>query len=411
MRRPREIEMERPTAPTTTAPLAGVRVIDLTTVLSGPLATMTLADQGAEVIKVERPGAGDLTRSVGSRRNGVTAMFQLANRGKRCIVVDLGTERGVEVLHRLVADADVVAENFRPGVADRMGIGYDALRQVNKDLIYLSIAGFGFDGPLASMKVYDNLIQAASGIAAQQADDDGTPRFVKNLMCDKITSLVAAQAVTAALYARDRGAGGQHIELSMLDAAIAFLWSDAGTEHTFVGDDVQRSASGSGNALTPHRDGWTTAAPVTDEEFRAFCLAYDQPDIADDPSLTTMAQRLSDTARYRRAREQIDAAAATLTTQEAIGRLHASGVPAVPVVQVKDVPHHPQVVANQTFAATHHPVAGDLIEPRPPARFGAARSEPGAPAAPMGAHTDEVLADAGFDAAEISELRAAGIVG
>ena len=193
-----------PDQPRVTAPLAGIRVLDLTTVLSGPLATVTLADQGADVIKVERPGAGDLTRSVGSRRNGMTAMFHLANRGKRAITIDMAGEAGLDIVHRLSARADVVVENFRPGVADRLGIGYDALRESNRQLIYASIAGFGFEGPLASMKVYDNLIQATSGFAAQQAGDDGEPRFVRNLICDKITSLVVAQAITAALYARRR---------------------------------------------------------------------------------------------------------------------------------------------------------------------------------------------------------------
>jgi crotonobetainyl-CoA:carnitine CoA-transferase CaiB-like acyl-CoA transferase len=399
-----------PTA-STTAPLAGVRVVDLTTVLSGPLATSTLADQGADVIKVEAPGAGDLTRSVGSSRNGMTAMCQLANRGKRSIVIDLGTDDGRAVLRRLVSTADVFAQNFRPGVADRLGIGYDALRAVNPQLVYLSIAGFGFEGPLAAMKVYDNLIQATSGIAAQQADDDGQPRFVRNLMCDKVTALVAAQAVTAALFARDRGAGGQHIELAMLDAAISFLWSDAGTEHTFVGDGVQRSASGAGNALTPHADGWTTAAAVTDDEFRAFCLAYGCPDVADDPSLATLRLRLADPARYRRARQRVDEAAATLTTNEAIERLHAADVPAAALVPVADVPRQPQVVANATFATTEHPVAGALIEPRPPARFAGQHPEPAHPAPTMGQHTDEVLRDVGYALDEIESLRERGVVG
>lgn len=388
-----------------TAPLAGVRVLDLTTVLSGPLATSMLADQGADVIKVERPGAGDLTRIVGSRRGGMTAMFHLANRGKRSIVIDLSIPAGLDVLRRLSARVDVVAENFRPGVAERMGVGYSDLREANANLIYLSIAGFGSDGPLASTKVYDNLIQAVSGIAAQQADDDGTPRLVQSLICDKITALVAAQAITAALLARERGSGGQHIELSMLDAAVAFLWSDAGTEHTFTGEGVERSRSGAGNDLTPHADGWSTAAPVTDDEFRAFCRAYGRSDLAEDPALATMSQRLADPRRYRAAREQLHEAAATLTTETATRRLRAAGVPAVEAVPVAQVPNHPQVIANGTFVATNHPVAGPLIEPRPPARFAGKRLAPASPAPVMGEHTDEILRQAGFDDTEILSLR------
>jgi crotonobetainyl-CoA:carnitine CoA-transferase CaiB-like acyl-CoA transferase len=398
----------QPTA--STAPLAGVRVVDLTTVLSGPLATMTLADQGADVIKVEAPGAGDLTRSVGSSRNGMTAMFQLANRGKRSIVVDLRRHEGRAVLRALVAHADVFAQNFRPGVAARMGIGYDDLRAVNEQLVYLSVAGFGFDGPLASTKVYDNLIQATSGFASQQADDDGAPKFVRSLICDKITALVAAQAVTAALFARDRGAGGQHLELAMLDAAIAFLWSDAGTAHTLLGDGVHRSASGAGNALTPHIGGWTTAAAVTDDEFHAFCLAYDCADVANDPTLRTLPQRLADPLRYRQARQRVDAAAATITTAEAIRRLQAAGVPAAPLVAVGDVPRDEQVVANGTFASTEHPVAGPLIEPRPPVRIDGRRLDPAAPAPAMGQHTDDVLRELGYSPDDIAALRRDGVV-
>lgn len=395
---------------TPTAPLRGVRVLDLTTVLSGPLATSMLADQGADVIKVERPGVGDLTRIVGSRRNGMTAMFQLANRGKRSIVVDLSTPEGVAVVRRIARNSDVVAENFRPGVATRMGIGYDDLRAENAELVYLSIAGFGVDGPLASMKVYDNLIQATSGIAAQQAGEDGVPRFVNSLICDKITALVAAQAVTAAILARERGAGGQHIEVAMLDAAIAFLWSDAGTQFTLVGDDVQRSASGVGNDLTPHCDGWSTAAAVTDEEFRALCHAYERPDIAEDPSLATVQQRLVDPRRYRQAREQLNEVAARLTTEEAVRRLLDLGVPAAPTVPVGAVPNHPQVQANGTFVETQHPIAGRLIEPRPPARFAGHRLDPSRPAPAMGEHSNEILREAGFDEAEIAELRDGAIV-
>src|SRR5688500_16922208 len=184
-------------------PLQGVRVIDLSTVLSGPLATVLLADQGADVIKIEAPGAGDLTRMVGSRNNDMTAMFCLANRGKRSLVLDLSGESGRAVLRRLASTADVVVQNFRPGVAERMGIGYDELRLANPALVYVSIAGFGFDGPLADLRVYDNLIQAVSGMAMVQGD--GTePRPVQNLVCDKITALPTAQATTAPLLARAR---------------------------------------------------------------------------------------------------------------------------------------------------------------------------------------------------------------
>ena len=396
--------------PSITAPLRGVRVLDVTTFLSGPLATATLADQGAEVIKVERPPGGDPTRIVGSRRNGMTAMFHLANRGKRGVVIDLSQPEGVAVFGRLVATADVLVENYRPGVAKRLGIGYDAMRAVNEQLIYVSIAGFGFNGPLVDKKVFDNLIQAVSGIAAQQADASGTPQLVRNMIGDKATALIAAQSITAALFARDRGAGGQHVEIAMLDAAISFLWPDAGAAHTLLGDDVDRVQSGSANNLTSHRDGWTTAAALTDNEFRALCRAYERPDIAEDPALATMKQRLADPQRYRQAREELDKVAASLTVTEALSRLDAGDVSAVAVAAIADVRAHPQVVANQTFASSEHPVAGQMIEPRPPVRFGGHLTSPGAPAPALGEDTDSVLREVGYDDDEIRHLHRTNVV-
>ena len=219
--------------------------------------------------------------------------------------------------------------------------------------------------------------------------------FRRSDICDKITALVVAQGITAALYARDRGAGGQHLRVAMLDAAIASLWVDAGTEHTLLGDGVLRSASGGSNDLAPHTDGWTTAAAVTDDEFRAMCLAYDRLDVADEPGMRTLAERLADPDRYRVARSQLHDSASKLTTDEAMRRLHAAGVPAVPLVRVADVPHHPQVLVNDTFALGTHPVAGAMVQPRPPVQFGGERLEPAGPAPAMGQHTDEILAELG----------------
>ncbi|MEO8694112.1 MAG: CoA transferase [Acidimicrobiales bacterium] len=389
-------------------PLHGVRVIDLSTVLSGPLATVLLADQGADVIKIEAPGAGDLTRMVGSRNNDMTAMFCLANRGKRSLVLDLSGESGRAVLRRLVEHADVLIQNFRPGVADRMGIGYDELGAVNPSLIYVSIAGFGFDGPLANLRVYDNLIQAVSGMAAVQGDA-GEPRPVQNLVCDKITALTAAQATTAALLARANGASGQHIRISMLDATVSFLWPDAGTAATLLSEDATIMAPREGSSLTRHRDGWTTCAPVSDAEFQGWCRAYGAPELADDPRFATGRQRLASPELAAERRRVIERAS-ELTVAEALERLAAEGVGAVPVLDVDELPAHPQALANGTFAERTHPIAGPMREPAPVARFSETPATLGAPAPLMGEHTDEILRGAGLSDAEISELRAAGTV-
>ena len=387
-------------------PLRGVRIVDLSTVLSGPVATTLLADQGADVIKVEAPGAGDLTRQISTRSNGVTAMFQLANRGKRAITIDLRRERGLGVLHKLAARADVFVQNFRPGVVDRIGIGYDALRALNPDLVYLSVSGFGSVCPLAQTKVYDNLIQAASGFASGQAGADGAPTFIKNLACDKITALTAAQAITAALYARAMGRGGQHIELAMLDAAVWFLWTDRATEFTWTGADVNVLPSLSQYDVTRFKDGWGTIAAVTDEEFAGLCRALDVAHIAEDPRFTTMTKRLSDPDYPRVYREIVQGAAGQFTIGDALRRLGEAKVPAVAAVSLSEIPDHPQIIANGLIVDDVHPVAGPLQQPRPAARFSATPASAAAPAPLPGQDTDAILDELGYDASERDALRA-----
>ena len=218
-------------------PLEGIRVIDLTTMVSGPLASSILGEQGAEVIKVEMPGTGDLIRHIGSSRGGLSAIFATLNRNKRSVVLNLREPRGRELLERLLEGADVFMQNFRPGVMAGMGFGEPELRRLNPELIYVSINGFGETGPYAQRRVYDIVIQALSGLAASQADPQtGTPDLVRNIVCDKVTAVSAAQAISAALFARERGAGGQHVRLAMLDSTIAFLWPDGMQSLTYLGE-------------------------------------------------------------------------------------------------------------------------------------------------------------------------------
>ena len=226
-------------------PLEGYRIVDLTAMVSGPIATMMLAEQGADVIKIEPPGQGDLVRAIGNARSGITPLFATSNRSKRSVVIDLKQSQGVALLKRLVSTADVFVQNFRPGTAGRMGIGESVLRAVAPDLIYVSISGFGENGPYAQQRVYDPIIQARSGLAAMQRDrETGRPRMVRTIMADKLTALTAAQAMTAALLARERTGEGQHVRLAMLDAMISFLWPEGMMHYTFVrdGDELGRQS-------------------------------------------------------------------------------------------------------------------------------------------------------------------------
>ncbi|MEH6548158.1 MAG: CoA transferase, partial [Sneathiella sp.] len=202
-------------------PFTGIRIIDLTTMISGPLATMALADQGADVIKVESPGGGDYARHVATRRDGFSASFVNNNRNKRSIVVDLKKTEGLEIIDQMVSEADVFVQNFRPGVADRMGLGEDHIREINPSIVYVSICGFGFEGPYAQKPVFDPLIQAVSGLTTiQGGSDDERPRLVRTILPDKLTAIQASQAISAALFARERSGEGQHVRLSMLDTVV-----------------------------------------------------------------------------------------------------------------------------------------------------------------------------------------------
>jgi crotonobetainyl-CoA:carnitine CoA-transferase CaiB-like acyl-CoA transferase len=388
-------------------PLDGVKVLDLSVMISGPLAAMLLADQGAQVVKIESPGLGDLMRYLGSSRGGMTGIFANCNRGKRSLVLDLKQPQGVEVLKKLAEGADVVIQNFRPGAVDRLGIGYEALAAVNPSLIYVSISGFGPDGPYSGRRVYDNVIQAYAGFAGVQTDPaTGTPAALRNLVCDKVTAYTAAQAITAALYARATGkASGQHIELAMLDAGVAFLWPDAAMDIALLEADAHRAPTiGQNYAVTPMADGFTVAAGVSDVEFAAVCQSLGAPELADDPRFARLADRMRNTTELI---PLMRSAARQTTVAEFVRRADESGAPGAPVLRLDEVPHDAQVRHNEVFVERHHPVAGTMREPRPAPRFSVTPAGLGIPAAVMGEHSDDVVWEAGFDP---DELRAAKII-
>ncbi len=388
-------------------PLEGVKVVDLSVMISGPLAGMMLADQGADVVKVESPGLGDIMRFLGTSKGGMTGIFANNNRGKRSIVVDLKKPEGVDVVRALVADADVVIQNFRPGAMERLGLGYDDVVAINENVIYLSISGFGPDGPHSHRRVYDNVIQAASGLASVQTDPTtGTPALFRTLICDKVTSYTAAQAITAALYARATGkAKGQHIVLAMLDAAVAFMWPDSAMDAALLDADVTRTPTiGSNYAVTALTDGHVAVSAVTDSEFKGLFAAYGRPELGDDPrfnSAMARMQNLGDLIPLMR-----DFAERT-SVDEFMQGAEVHDVPASRVNSLDDLPTDPQVVHNEIFVERQHPMAGTIREPRPAPRFSVTPAVVGSPAPRFGEHSDEIAAGLGFDAAA---LRSSGVI-
>ncbi|WP_428536116.1 CaiB/BaiF CoA transferase family protein [Rhodopila sp.] len=386
-------------------PLHGFRIVDLTSMISGPLATMILADQGADVIKVENPDGGDHTRAANNRRNGFSASFLNNNRNKRSVALDLKSPAAREAMLRLLSTADVLVQNFRPGVAERMGLGEDAVRAVAPAIVYVSISGFGETGPYAQKPVYDPLVQAVSGLASIQAGSDTErPRLVRTIIPDKLTAYNAAQAITAALLSRERTGQGQHIRLSMLDAVIAFLWaSDMGSQ-TFVGEEIpQQQAASFIDLIYETATSPISAAVQTNREWVALTRALDRPEWLDDPRFKTPA------LRQRHIDERLMLTQEALRTRSAedwLERLTQAGVPCAPVLTRSAMLSDPQVIANGIIEETEHRGAGRLRQARPAARFSASRGGPAQGGAALGEHTAEVLAELGYSGEQIEALAA-----
>ena len=397
---------------TTGGPLKGVRVLDISTQISGPMATQMMADQGAAVIKVEAPPAGDGMRHLGPVRGGMSAGFHMFNRGKRSVVLDLKTAAGKEVLHKLIAQTDVLVQNFRPKVMQRLGLDYETIRQSYPELIYVSISGFGEQGPLADRPSFDHIMQCYTGLAAAQAgpNRDGEPALIRNVLIDKVTAMTAAQAATAALFARSQGAGGQEIKISMLGVTIAFLWPDAAGPHQLLGDDVEMRPSLADRArLFPFKNG-TGTFNGSDASFAALCRDLNAP-TGNDPRLRTAAGR----ARHKEMMAEVEREWAQATAQmdvdEGFAIIEATGAPCAKVRDLDDLIDDEQVAANGYLRVVDHPQAGPIREPRPAAEFSAMPLDLPAAAPTLGQQTEEILAELGFDAEARNRLREHGALG
>jgi len=398
-----------PTAPH--GPLRGVSVLDFSIALTGPYAAALMADQGATVIKVERPGFGDVARYVGVMVGGCSALYHSCNRGKRSITVDVHTPEGRDLLLQIGREVDVVIENYRPGVMERVGLGYDDFRRVNPDVVYASLTGFGPVGPYAHKGAYDTVIQAYGGFAANQRDAaDPEPRFLKQTAADKTTALYAAQAVTAALFARERGAGGQHVQLAMLDAVASFLWADAaGKEVLMDADGTLPSSFVSSFRPLRFADGWGIVTPTADKDFPAMCRAFGVDDT--DPRLQTIMDRNAKREIVAEVMDAVYAVAETVRVADAMAALEREQAPCGVVLSPADLPEDPHARAVAMFEIHEHPQSGRVRHPRHPAQFGVTPARLAGRAPMLGEHTDEVLGELGLDADRIATLRAAGVLG
>jgi len=391
-------------------PLAGFRIVDLSTMLTGPWATCMLGDQGADVIKVEVPGSGDHTRALGHRRGGLAANFLNLNRSKRSLTLNLKHPDGRAVLERLAAGADVFIQNFRPGVVERLGIAEPDIRRVAPEVVYISISGFGERGPLADRPTYDPIVQALSGLTTIQAGSDhAKPRLIRTILPDKLTALAASQAVSAALLARERTGRGQHVRLSMLDTVLAFMWASDMGGLTFADQPVTHQEAASFiDLIYETRDGYMTVSTMSDKQWAGLCRAFGRPDMLEDPRFATPD------LRDRNVNERlslIQEGLKTRTTAEWLEALEKEDVPCAPALTRHEVIGHPQVLASEILVEHEHPVAGRLRQTRVPARFEGTPPEAPRGAPRLGEHNDEIMAELGYSAREIESLLESGALG
>lgn len=393
------------------AALDGIRVLDLSRILSGPYCTMVLADFGAEVVKVERPGAGDDTRQWGPPFiDGESSYFLSVNRNKKSITVDLGTDEGRAIIYALARTADVALENFRPGTADRIGVGYERLRREKADLIYCSISGFGQDGPLRDRPGYDALAQAMSGMMAITGEPAGGPTKHGMSIADIGAGMWAAFAISTALFHRQRTGVGQHLDISLLDAHLAWLTYAAGA-YFATGETPARYGSAH-PSIVPYQpfataDGYLMLAVGNDRMWRRFCEVAGRPELAEQPGFASGAERVVHRDRVVAAVAEI---MAERPTADWVRALEEAGIPAGPINTVAEALAEPQVVAREMVVTLDHPTLGPMETLGVPAKFsetpGVARGAPPL----LGQHTGEVLASLGYTDDAIADLVARRIV-
>lgn len=394
----------RPAAPAGTGPLHGVRVIDLSSVVLGPMATQLLADFGADVIKVEAP-EGDLMRANGVVHHpGMSSIFLALNRNKRSIVLDLKTAAGLEAVCRLIATADVVVHNMRVGAIERLGLGYEAVAAIKPDIVYCAATGFGQDGPDRDKPAFDDIIQAACGFVGAASVNRDEPDYMPSLIADKTTGLAVANAVLAALFHRERHGRGQYVEVPMLETMAAFVLTEHMGGMTFPANPGKagyaRLLQG-GRKPVRTADGWMSLLPYTERHWQAFFAEAGQPELAHRYNIASRHDRNANIqALYGHLREL----APERTTGQWMALCERVDIPATPIYGLDDLPAHPHLREVALFEESCHPVVGPIRQIRPTARFAATPTGIRRPAPALGADTEAVLREAGFSSLEVVEL-------
>ena len=393
-----------------TGPLAGYRILDLTAVVLGPLATQILGDYGADIIKVEPP-AGDLMRANGvSKNRGMSSIFLAINRNKRSLSIDLKTPEGLEIIHRLLPSVDVVVHNMRVDAIERLGLGYGALSALKPNLVYCMATGFGESGPDAGKPAFDDVIQAASGIASLIGNETGKPDYAPTLLADKTCGLALANAVLAALLHRERTGQGQLVEVPMLETMVAFTMAEHLGGLSFeppLGPAGYVRLLAGGRKPAPTRDGHIAMLPYTAAHWVAFFKDVGRDDLAARYDLEDRHER---NAKIRQIYADMASVTSQMSTDECLALCERLDIPATRIYSINELPEHPHLKAVGLFESVEHPSEGPIRSVRPSTLFERSPAQISMHAPLLGQHTDEMMREAGFDDEAIARLETQGII-
>lgn len=397
-------------AQSATGPLAGIRVLDLTSVVLGPLATQILGDYGADVIKVEGL-EGDLIRSNGvSKKLGMSSIFLAINRNKRSLAIDLKSKAGADALRKLLPTIDVLVHNMRVAAIERLGFGYDAVAAVNPKIVYCVATGYGQDGPDRDKPAFDDVIQAGCGLAALIGHANNQPDFAPTLLADKTTGLALANAVLAALFHRERTGVGQFVEVPMLETMAAFTMAEHMGGLSF---DPPTAKAGyarilaGGRKPAPTRDGFVAMLPYTVDHWQALFAHVGRADLGVKYNL---ADRYERNARIVELYADLALITGQMSTEECLGVCAQLDIPATRIYSIDELPEHPHLKAVGLFQATDHPTVGATVSIRPPTLFARSPASLRLPAPELGQHSVEVLREAGLSQTELDQLAFGGVI-
>ncbi|MCE2458482.1 MAG: CoA transferase [Dehalococcoidia bacterium] len=396
---------------TQTLPLQGVKVLDLTQIMAGPYCTMMLADMGADVVKVEKPNGGDDTRRMGPPFiEGESAAFLGINRNKRSIVIDLRSDSGRELAQRMARESDVLVQNFRPGSLDRMGLGYEQVREINPAIVYCTISGFGATGPYAQRGGFDLVTQGMSGLMSVTGHADGPPAKVGVPICDLNAGMFGAIGILAAYINRLRTGQGQHVDTSLLEGGIAYtFWESA---MYFATGEVPEPKGSAHRLTAPYQafetsDGYVNIGAANQANWERLCVAIGCDELVTDPRFVEPRDRMVNIDELV---STLDAIFSQQSSDHWLEKLANAGVPAGPIYDLDEVYSDPQVQAREMMVETDHPVAGRVKNIGIPIKLSETPGQFQRPAPALGQHTNEVLTDLGCSPDDIEKLRGEGIV-